>query len=295
MRILITGATGLFGKDLCRALAGRHTLIGWSRRPAQIPGVQMESVDLMDEEGVRSGMSRCRPDWVIHSAAWADVDACERDPKAAWRMNGEAAGRVARACAQNQAGLMAIGTDYVFDGNLGRPYREEDPTNPVNAYGRSKLEGERQVLAAGPRCLVVRVSGLFGAGRANFVTDTVEKLRKGESIPVVTDQRYTPSYTLDLAEGIGKLLEKAQRLKGIFHLSNGGGASRSEVAGEVARWMGIPNPPLRPTTWREFNRPARRPADSRLDCPRYAQATGSALRPWPEALVAFLESEVGRG
>lgn len=298
-RILITGATGLLGSDLCRLLGQGNDLIGWARRPKRDLALQgrgiLESVDITDPEAVTEGIERLRPQIVVHSAAMADVDACEVDPAVAHRVNVDGMENVARACAQVDAILVAISTDYVFDGQLDRPYREEDPAHPLSVYAKSKWEGEKVALQAAPRSCVVRVSGLFGSGRANFVTGAVEAFRQGKPVRVVTDQVNSPSYTLDLAGGFKRLidfLENGDFSDRILHLANGGGATRMEVARVIAETLEAPDSLIERTIWAAMNRPARRPPNSRLDCSRFIRIAGQPLRSWEDALRDFLKREV---
>jgi len=284
LRVLVTGAGGLLGTDLCRRLAGSTQLIRWTR----------EVVDVTDAPRVLSELRRAGPEVVIHTAAMTDVDACERDPSAAFQVNAEGARIVAEGCAAVGAFLIAVSTDYAFDGLEGRAYREEDRPRPVSVYARSKVAGEEAALKACARTLVVRVSGLFGGARSNFVRAAAERLRDGQEVPVVTDQTNSPSYTRDLAEGFWKLTRVPERNTGILHLANSGGASRLEVAEEIARILGKPASLLRRTTWAALNRTAKRPANSALDCSRFSVITGAALRPWREAVRSFLQEEVLR-
>ena len=200
------------------------------------------------------------------------------------------------ACREIGAFLMAISTDYVFDGESSRPYREEDRAHPISVYGRSKWEGEQKALTNGPDCLAIRVSGLFGAGRANFVTGAIENFKTGRPVHVVTDQVNSPSYTTDLAEGIWRLIQAHEKaptaLRGLLHLANTGGASRLEVAQAIAHHLGAPESLIVKTTWAAMNRPARRPARSVLDGNRFAALTGAPLRSWQEALGGFLNSGI---
>ncbi|MBI3615657.1 MAG: dTDP-4-dehydrorhamnose reductase [Candidatus Omnitrophica bacterium] len=301
MRILVTGATGLLGSDLCRTLAGRHEITGWARRvPKGTPS--QESVDITDSEDVALKMKGLRPEGVIHTAAQSDVDACETDPSTAFLINAKGVETVARAAAAGGAFFIQISTDYVFDGSLDRPYREEDKTNPVQTYGRSKLEGERAALKWAARCLVLRVSGLFGSSRPNFVLSSVRRFQAGQRVPVVADHWYTPSYTLDLAGAIGLLIDKIEKdpnameaggpFYGPLHLANAGGASRLEVAMEIAKILGAPSSLVERTSWEVLNRPAKRPINSRLEIRHFSDLVGTSLRSWAEAVRAFLESEV---
>lgn len=294
MKVLITGAAGLLGTDLCRVLGERHEVAAWSRRAAS-------GIDITDDRTVAEAIRQARPAVVVHTAAMTDVDGCERDPKGAWKTNVDGARAVAAGCASVGACLVAVSTDYVFDGLAGRPYRESDAPNPVSHYGRSKLEGEQEALRACPRTLVVRVSGLFGSARANFVSMAFEKLKAGQRVPVVTDQVNSPSYTGDLAWGIGRLLERLERepgsaapggeLHGPLHLANAGGATREQVGQLIADHMGASRNLLERTTWAALQRPARRPPRSDLDCGRFARLAGKGMRPWEDAVRAFLEKE----
>ena len=301
MEILVTGATGLLGSELCRRLNGSHHLTGWARGiPSPVSGQRLESVDLIEAASVQRGLDRLRPGLVIHAAAMTDVDACERDPLAAQRMNAEATGVLAAACSAANAVLLAVSTDYVFDGQSDQPYRETDAPRPISVYGASKLEGERLALERSPRVMVLRVSGLFGPARKNFVRSTAERFLAGETVPAVTDQRISPSYTVDLAEGIARLVGLLERfpeaavgggsLHGIFHLANRGCASRVRVAEEIARIVGKPASLIRKTSWAELGLPASRPAQSCLDTSRFSKNVGEGLRPWEEAVRTFLSS-----
>lgn len=302
MRVLITGATGLLGSDLCRLLRKDHQVTGWARRLPRREGwsVPLESVDVTDEKGVAKAGSRLRPQVVVHAAALSDVDVCERQETLAVEVNAKAVEKIARFCASLGAVLIAISTDYVFDGTLTRPYREEDPPHPLSVYGRSKLEAERVALGNLSRSLVVRVSGLFGSGRPNFVSTAVDNFRNGRAVQVVVDQRNSPSYAQDVSWGLGLLLK---RLEGdpqeifsdqgpgrILHLANAGGATRLEVAQRIAQCLGASESLIQRTTWGALNRPAQRPRNSRLDGRRFTQFFGLPLRAWEEALQAFVES-----
>lgn len=302
MRVLVTGAGGLLGSDLVRVLHSRHELMGWARRgtpwQSEWP-VCLEPVDLTDAAGVAGSIQRWRPEAVIHTAAMTDVDASEQDPALAMRINRDGTQAVAFACAEVGAFLLAVSTDYVFDGRLDRPYREEDPPHPIGHYGRSKRAGEEAALAACPKTLVVRVSGLFGRYRENFVSRTASRLKAGQNVSAVTDQVNSPSYTVDLAEGFDRILKEygkepdsarpGGRLHGVLHLSDSGGTSRLEAAEWVAERVGAPVSLIRRTTWAELKRPAARPARTTFDCSRYARITGAAMRPWKEAVRSFLE------
>lgn len=304
MKVLITGAGGLLGSDLVRRLCSRYEVIGWARKPpagSSEGAIPLDRVDLTDPATVRESIERRRPEAVLHSAAMTDVDASERNPALAMRVNRDGTEAVASACARAGAFLLAVSTDYVFDGRLNRPYREEDRPHPISHYGRSKRAGEEAALSICPKTLVVRVSGLFGPSRENFVRMAAARLKAGQAVSAVTDQVYSPSYTADLAEGFGRILseywkdpsgaEPGGRLHGILHLSNSGGASRQEVAEWVAQCVGAPASLIRRCTWAQLHRPAARPAQTAFDCGRYARIGGRPLRSWKESVRAFLETE----
>lgn len=304
MRLLITGGTGLLGSDLMKQLPDSYEGIGWARRPpaSADPRLRLESVDITDEQAVQEGLRRLKPDFVVHTAALSDVDACETDPGKAFAVNAKATQHLARCCHEIGASLIAVSTDYVFDGGSARPYRETDPPHPINQYGQTKLAGERAVLSWASNVLVIRVSGLFGSSRPNFVLGVARSLRSGKPVQVVTNQAHSPTYTVDLSAGIIRLVEKWQKEAGTFfarlgsgrllHMANAGCASRLEVARRIAEQLKAPESLIEPTTWKKLGRPAQRPANSSLDTGCLREVLGIPLRSWKEALENFLRTAV---
>lgn len=202
-RVAVTGARGQLGRQLVRAFtnAGRETL------PLARP-----DFDITDREAARS-LIAWRPDVVVNSAAWTDVDACARDPDLAMRVNGEAAGLIAEAAESTGALIVQLSTNEVFAGDGSRPYTEGDAPSPINPYGRSKLAGEHAVATASPdHHLIVRTAWLFGPGGTNFVTKILAAARRaeaaGEAVRLVEDEIGNPTWTPDLAEAIVALVEK---------------------------------------------------------------------------------------
>lgn len=287
MRILVTGATGLLGWEVAKALDGQHEVVGWARGTKPCP-VPLQSVDLTDESLVYKNLIKLRPQVVINCAALVDVDGCELHPDRAYRFNRDIVAHLARASDAVAAHLFAVSTDYVFEGTKDSPYREEDATHPVSVYGRTKLEGEKAALGGTRRSTVVRVSALFGAARLNLVTDMVDCFKKGKPVLAVNSQRYSPSYSRDVAEGIRHLVDRLESAPRIVHVTNAEGGTRYEVAQYVARVLGFPPSLIHSTTWQELGRPARRPAYSQLDCTLFARTTQRPLRSWREALSEFL-------
>ncbi len=275
MRIIVTGAQGQLGVELMGRLAGSGEVLG-----VDLPELDITKACCSDD------LAALRPDWIVHAAAATDVDGCEREPDVAMLVNAQGTRRVAEACRRVDAGLLYLSTDYVFDGKKGAPYREEDPPAPLNAYGRSKLEGERAVCSLAPRWTVVRTAWLYGSHGKNFVKAILQKAAAGGPLRVVDDQIGSPTYATDLAEAIARLL--ARRLTGVFHLTNAGACSWYDFAAAILRLTGQTAIPLLRLTSDELGRPARRPALSVLENAAWRRAGLPPLRPWQDALAAML-------
>jgi dTDP-4-dehydrorhamnose reductase len=247
--------------------------------------------DLTDADQTRAAIASVRPEVVLHAQALSDVDRCEREPEAARRQNVTTTQHLVQALAASGALLVAVSTDYVFDGAKGAPYHEMDPPRPLSVYGRSKLEGEQAALTH-PRALVVRTGTLFGPGRRNFCDDTVERLRAGEPVEAFSDQVTSPSFTADVAEGIAALSVAVRAAAGdrlgVYHVVNAGAVSRVAFAERIAQWLGCPTALIHRVVMAEQRRPARRPACSALATERFTRMTSTTLRPWDEALRAYL-------
>lgn len=275
MRVLITGGKGQLGRALEAALAGRGV---WA------PG--HDDLDVTEVAVVDAAISGFRPDVVVHAAAWTDTAGCERDPVRALAVNAEGAANVAEACARAGAALLYISTNEVFDGERREPYREDDKPNPINHYARSKLEGERRVQAAVERHWIVRTSWLYGPGRTSFPEKILDAARRQGRLQLVTDEISSPTWTVDLAGAIARLIQHKEW--GIYHLANAGHCSRMEWAQAVLKIAGV-DVPLEPSTQAEFGAPYRKPVFTALANTR-AAALGIALRPWREALADHLRS-----
>ena len=221
----------------------------------------------------------------MNCAALTKVDLCESEPAHAARANAEAPAQLARLCAERGAKFVQLSTDYVFAGDAERPYTEADAPAPRSVYGRSKLAGERAALTA-PGALVVRTSWLYGCGR-NFPAAILAQARAGKPLRVVADQRGRPTYAADLAEAIVCLV--AVEASGIVNFANDGEATWLEFARAVLDSSGFADQPIEPLTTEALGLPAPRPRYSVLDLSK-ARALGIALRPWREALAAYLAS-----
>lgn len=281
--LLVTGAGGQVARALLAAAA---------RRGLTTAALRHEDLAVEDRSAVQSLLGHLRPGAVVHCAAWTDVDGCEADPDRAARINGEAPGHVADACAVLDARLVHLSTDFVFSGR-GRttPYREQDPTEPLSVYGRSKAQGEQAVLARGGAGLhVVRTSWVFGPGGKHFPRAIMARARRGEPLRVVTDQRGAPTLTVDLAEAILDLLT-ADPPGGIWHCTNAGDCTWHEFARAVLRSCGLGDRDVTAITAAELGRPAARPAYSVLDCSKLAALRGQAMPGWQDALARYLSLE----
>ncbi|HZM15926.1 MAG TPA: dTDP-4-dehydrorhamnose reductase [Candidatus Krumholzibacteria bacterium] len=275
LRVAVTGAAGMLGSAVVEECRSAHEVLPLRR----------SDCDLADASSTHTHLAALAPDVVVHCAAWTDVDGCEGDPERAWRDNAVATENVVRAVTAARARLLLISTDYVFDGALQRPYREDDETAPINVYGRSKRAAEEHVLAMGAPGCIVRTSWVFGPGGRHFVRTMARLLRTQEEVRVVDDQVGSPTYTLDLAAALRRLLEA--RASGLFHVTNTGQCSWYEFAAAIAvalRFAGR----VRSCRSDEFPRPARRPRNSVLDNGRYLRQGLPALRHWQEALQAYL-------
>lgn len=294
-RILITGAGGQLGGYLRTVLeATGATVIGLSARPQ---GGNDVVADVSDAGAVRAVIGNQRPDVVIHAAAWTDVDGCELDSTRAEAINAAGSQNVAVAARAVDAYLVAVSTDFVFNGNGGAPYTEESPPCPLSVYGRTKLAGEEAVLAMDPRSAVARTAWVYGGAGKHFPRTVLKILRDRGQIEVIEDEVGNPTFAGDLATALVALVEAGGA--GIFHLVNSGRATRHELASAVAAAAGYDPAVVTPITAKAFLSkyplPAKRPADSTLANIR-AASLGITMQPWQVPVAAYvprLAAELG--
>lgn len=274
MRVLVTGARGMLGTEVV------------SRPPAEctVIGVDLAEGDLSDAAQAEQLMVAHQPQAVIHCAAWTDVDGCTRDPARAMLLNGVATRNVARACGKIGARLIALSTDYVFAGDLGRAYVEGDETRPLNPYGESKLAGE-QAAAELAEHVVVRTQWLYGPAGKNFIATIVGAARKHPQLRVVADQFGSPTYARDLADGLWQLVRTPAR--GIVHLTNGGCCSWHELAAHAIKAAGL-DVEVVPIPSSEWPSETVRPPYSPLENRHWRELGLAPLRPWQEAVEAYV-------
>ena len=283
MRAAVIGSTGQLGQDLMRAF-GDETV-----------GLTHQDLDVTDGVGVASAMHSLRPDWVLNTAAFHRVDDCETNPALAFAANALGAFNVARAAADVGAGVVFFSTDYVFGGEereRDNPYEEGDEVQPLNVYGISKAAGEQLVMQANARHVVVRSAGLYGTATSRkgwtFPELMINKAKTDGMVSVVTDQALSPTFTADLAQKTKELVERDAA--GLFHLTNAGECSWFEFARAVFDLAGV-EVEMEPIETGETQRRARRPSYSALRTTRVPEAGLSPLRPWEEALDAYLRAK----
>lgn len=271
-------------------------MIGVSRhaRPS-CADARHEICDLTDPQATSRFVRHVKPDVVIHTQALSDVDRCEHEPQLAQAQNVQTLEHLCRALNAFRPVLIAASTDYVFDGTKGSPYHESDPPRPLSVYGRTKLAAEQCVLGT-PYGYVVRFSTLFGPGRTNFCETIAQRMRHHESVEAFVDQTTSPTYTPDLAEGMQALVEaltarRANGLPRVYHLTNAGGCTRLEFARHVARLVGAQLSLVQAVSMAAQRRPAPRPAYSVLTSHCVAPVLGRVLRPWHDAVQAYLTQQ----
>jgi dTDP-4-dehydrorhamnose reductase len=273
MRLLVTGAAGMLGRDVVAAAGDAGH---------EVAALARADLDITDADAVRAAVHAARPDAVINCAAWTDVDGAEADEDAATAVNGAGAGHVAAAAAEAGALVVHVSTDYVFDGEAEEPYLEDAATGPRSAYGRSKLAGEQAVAAATARAAIVRSSWLFGPHGKNFV-DTMRRLgAERDELAVVDDQIGCPTYTGHLAPALVEIAERGPA--GVLHVAGGGRCSWFDLAVATFEETGLHCDVRRQST-ADAGRPAPRPSFSALASSR---SDAPVLPPWREGLRAHL-------
>jgi dTDP-4-dehydrorhamnose reductase len=277
VKVLVLGAGGMLGRDVVRAA---------ERANHEVAALARADVDVTDAGAVRAAIRREAPAAVVNCAAYTNVDGAESEPGEAGRVNATGAGLVAGAAAEAGAAIVYPSTDYVFDGEKATPYTESDAPNPLSAYGRSKLAGERATIEANERHFVVRSSWLFGAGGRNFVDTMLGLAETEDQVLVVRDQVGSPTFAGHLAEGIVRLLDTVAF--GLHHMSAAGECSWYEFAQAIFERAGVECRVLSCTS-AELARPAPRPFYSVLET-EWSDAI--RLPPWEEGLAAYLAERV---
>ncbi|WP_224983319.1 dTDP-4-dehydrorhamnose reductase [Geomonas agri] len=276
--VLVVGSKGMLGQELMG-------LYGDVAR-----GVDVDEIDITDLESVQRVLLTLKPSVVINAAAYTDVDGCQSNTEQAMMVNSEGVGFLAMISKEIGAKLVQVSTDYVFDGQKGSPYVEDDLAGPLSVYGESKLGGEMNTWF-NPDHLIVRTQWLYGHGGKNFVETMLKLGAEKKELTVVDDQIGSPTWTRDLALAIKALLDKG--CQGTYHAANSGFVSWNGFAKEIFRLAGLDVAVL-PMTTEQLNRPAPRPLYSTLDCGKLQQDTGFVPQPWQDALKRYLELRPGK-
>lgn len=275
MRILITGSNGMLGHDLTKVLEDRHDLILTTSK----------TLDITDKEQVLDFIVEKKPDLVINSAAYTNVDGCEENQDMAYAVNGEGVRNLALACREIDSPLVHISTDYIFNGENTRPWVEDDEIGPISVYGKSKLQGEEAILEILDKYFIIRTAWLYGLNGGNFPKTMLELAKSHSEITVVYDEVGTPTYTPDLAKGISELIETDYY--GIYHLTNSGSCSWCEFARYIFEIADV-DVKVIPVTAAEFARPAPRPHYSVLENRNWIKNGFEPLRDYKEAIKEYI-------
>lgn len=273
MKIALTGSDGMLGHDIQKVFSD-----------VELIPFTLKDFDITDLDSTVSAIKEAKPDFLIHPAAYTDVDGCEEKPELAYRVNGTGARNVAMACEEAGCPIIYISTDYVFDGTGNEPYNEWDATDPVNQYGLSKLLGERFVSSLTNRFYIVRTSWLYGRNGKNFVDTIGRLLSERDEISVVNDQKGSPTYTYDLALKIKELIGRGY---GTYHITNSSDCTWYDFAVEIAK-LKDSSTKVNPVTSEEFKLPAPRPAYSVLGSTMLGLEGIQPARHWKEALGEYI-------
>ena len=296
MKIIIIGSSGRLGAALLREYRGKYDVDDFNHT----------QLDLSNLNGVRERLRATNFDVLINAAAFTNVDLCETERDRAFLINAEAPGVLATICCDKRAKLIHFSTDYVFDGEKRAPYSEKDEAKPISVYGESKLAGEKNVLATENRHLVVRVSWVFGPDRPSFIDGIIKSAQENREVDAIADKFSTPTYTVDIAEMVGRLLDawsrralapdglRARRLQGIVHFANAGECSWREYGQWALDCCHEAGFPLKATNVgaRKLkdmaNWVARRPVYSVLSTAKYTKFTDMPPRTWRDAVADYI-------
>lgn len=284
MRLCVTGSQG----QVARALAAHHGFDGVTILPLARP-----EFDLAQAGNARTRLEALRPDAVISAAAYTAVDQAEKEGEIAQAVNATGPGLLARACSELDLPILHLSTDYVFDGSKPTPYNENDATGPTGVYGATKLAGEAAVAAANPRHVTLRTAWVYSHEGKNFVRTMLRLAESRDSVGVVSDQLGCPTYAVDIAAALVAIARQVVGAKtddprfGLYHMAGTGDASWAGFAEAIfaqARRLGLPAASVTPIATADYPTPARRPANSRLDCNRLAEVYGVQLPFWHNGL-----------
>ncbi len=276
MKILITGSNGMLGHDLIEVLKDNHELILTTSK----------TLDITDKNHVIEFIGENKPDIVINSAAYTNVDGCEENQETAYSINGDGVRNLAEGCSKIDCPLVHISTDYVFNGENTKPWVEDDDIGPISVYGKSKLKGEEAILETLDKFFIIRTAWLYGINGGNFPKTMLELAKNHSEITVVYDEVGTPTYTLDLAKAISELI--GTDYYGIYHITNSGNCSWCEFARYIFE-VADKDVKVIPVTASEFARPAPRPHYSVLENKKWIENGFKPLRNYKDAAKEYIE------
>ncbi|MDR7133839.1 dTDP-4-dehydrorhamnose reductase [Lysobacter niastensis] len=296
MKLLLLGANGQVGHELRRSLAPLGEVVATTRSGLLDEGIACERFDLADLDAIGHLIERVHPDVVVNAAAYTAVDKAEDEAVAAFLTNAQGPGRLAEACAARGIDLVHYSTDYVFDGQGTRPYREDDPTAPLGVYGESKLAGEQAIVASGVRHLILRTAWVYGLYGQNFLRTMLRVGAERDELRVVADQRGCPTPAWLIADVTAKVLQQGIATPGVRHLVTAGetswhGFAEAIFDEAVANGALTRRPVVHAITTADYPTRAQRPAYSVLDCRRLCDEFAISLPDWRSALSATLAGQ----
>jgi dTDP-4-dehydrorhamnose reductase len=282
MKIAVIGAKGMLGRELCSTLSQKHEVIAWD----------IEEIDITNRSMTLQYLTDLKPELIINSAAFVDVDLCETDPDSAWRINALGSQNLALAAQEVGGALLYFSTDYVFDGQSTEDYDEVAQVHPINHYGRSKLAGERLATQICPRTYIVRTSWLIGHHPNSYVERVLKAARRDGVVRMAPDQIESPTYTGDITKATSTLIETGAY--GCYNVTSSGACTRVEFARFVLEQAGRSDPvePMEPS---QIKRIARRPRRTVLDCRLFQLLTGQRLPDWQDGIRAYFAGEPASG
>ena len=303
-KVLVSGSSGMLGIDLVLLLKGNYEVVGLDTNSPRYECSEPDDLviqDITDRQVIEDSIGRIKPDMIVHTAAWTDVDACEDNPDKAYNINALGTHNLALIAAKIDVPILYISTDFVFDGQKHNPYDEHDRPNPINIYGKSKLQGEEFVLSAAEKYFIVRTSWLFGKCGRNFVDSILTQAESKKRLKVVADQFGSPTYTKDLASAVKNFVDfyfskiesgSDKDIYGIYHVTNSDNCSWFKFAKAILQHKRLTDIDIMPITSAELTRAAERPKMSILNNSKYQTLTQHALRTWDEALADYLSCSV---
>jgi len=257
-------------------------------RRYEVIGLDKDEIDIASAVDCSRAINCYAPDIIINAAAYTNVDACEKNKTDCFNVNAEALKNIAQSSREKNIYIIHFSTDYVFDGENKKPYREDHPCNPINTYGASKLAGERYLQDLSTNYLLIRTSWLYGINGKNFVRTIIEKARTTDKLEVVDDQIGSPTSAKDLTSAVEILIRT--QAKGTFHITNRGTCSWYQFAKKILQEAGITGVEVSSIKSDKLMRPAKRPAYSVLSIQKFIDATGKIMQPWQLALQEYLRN-----